>query len=320
VGLSAKENLLRALAHEEPEHVPWEGEGALAVVDHVGRRPPLSGVDAWGVAWAPLPADYRPAAGEPAASYPVGHPVDTAAGLLDLPVPPVTPALFAGLFAGGRPADALIVGRHEAGPFERFAQLLGTANALNALLREPEASAAALMRIAEYHVQVAAGYLAAGVEAGWLADDYAGNAGPFFRPELWRRLILPAVRRIIAAYRQAGAIVFFHTCGRAEAFIPDLLEAGVTVFNLQSDLCDLAGLKARFGRRIAFYGGVPVSLMLNGTPEQVEARARIAIQTLGRDGGLILAADQPLAYPPANVAALAEAARQWAGIGRACYE
>ncbi|MEJ5199445.1 MAG: uroporphyrinogen decarboxylase family protein, partial [Anaerolineae bacterium] len=218
---------------------------------------------------------------------------------------------FASLVDRSRPADALIVGRHEAGPFERFAQLLGVVNALNALLREPEASAAALMRIAEYHAQIAMGYLAAGAEAGWLADDYAGDAGPFFRPELWRQLILPAVRHIVAVYRRAGALVFFHTCGRAEAFIPDLLEAGATVFNLQSDVCDLAGLKARFGRRIAFYGGVPASLMLRGTPQQVEERARIAMWTLGRSGGLILAADQPLAYPLENVIALQEAARRW---------
>lgn len=311
MALSAKENLLRAIAHEEPEHVPWEGEAALVVVDHAGRRPPVLGVDPWGVTWAPLPADYRPAAGELAASYPVGHPAHTAADLLKLPLPSVAATLFADLFPAGRPADALIVGRHEAGPFERFAQLLGTMNALNALLREPEASAAALLRIAEYHVQVAAGYLAAGAEAAWLADDYAGNAGPFLRPELWRRLILPAIGRIIATYRQAGALVFFHTCGQAEAFIPDLLEAGATVFNLQSDVCDLADLKARFGRRIAFYGGVPTPLMLRGTPQQVQERARRAIQTLGREGGLILAADQPLAYPSENMAALAEAARRW---------
>ncbi|MGC8780885.1 MAG: uroporphyrinogen decarboxylase family protein [Anaerolineae bacterium] len=307
----ARENLLRAITHEAPDHVPWEGEAALVLVDHAGRRPPIAGVDAWGVTWAPLPESYRPAAGEPAASYPVAHPARTAAELLALPLPPVSPTLFASLFDGERPTDALIVGRHEAGPFERFAQLLGMMNALNALLREPEASAAALLRIAEYHAQVAARYLAAGVEAGWLADDYAGDAGPFFRPELWRRLILPAVRHVVAVYRQAGALVFFHTCGRAEAFIPDLLEAGVTVFNLQSDVCDLAGLKARFGRRIAFYGGVPAGLMLRGTPQQVQERARIAMQTLGREGGLILAADQPLAYPRENVAALEEAARKW---------
>ena len=36
-----------------------------------------------------------------------------------------------------------------------------------------------------------------------------------------------------------------------------------------------------------------------------------AIECLGRDGGLILAPDQPLAFPPENEAALAAAAREF---------
>jgi len=32
----------------------------------------------------------------------------------------------------------------------------------------------------------------------------------------------------------------------------------VTVFNLQSEACDLGALRARYGRRIAFIGGIPV--------------------------------------------------------------
>jgi hypothetical protein len=35
-GLTVKENLLRALRHEAPDHVPYEGEGAWRIVDHRG--------------------------------------------------------------------------------------------------------------------------------------------------------------------------------------------------------------------------------------------------------------------------------------------
>ena len=183
--------------------------------------------------------------------------------------------------------------------------------ALVALVAEPEAAAAVLERIADYHVAIARGYLAAGSEAAWLADDYAGSDGPYLRPALWRRLILPQMARVIAVYREAGVPVFFHTCGRAEAFVGDLLDAGVTVFNLQSEACDLSALRERYGRRIAFIGGIPSGLMLTGGPEDVRQAARAAIERLGRDGGLILAPDQPLAFPPENEAALAAAAREF---------
>jgi uroporphyrinogen-III decarboxylase len=266
-------------------------------------------MDAWGVTWAPLPASYQVGMNEPAESYPVAPAVNSAVRLLEWPFPAVVPAMFAGLTDGINRAETLIVGQHAAGLLDRFGQLLGMPVALTALLNEPEASAAAIARIAGHHVQIAHGYLAAGVEAGWLADDYAGDAGPFLSPRVWRRLILPELARVIAVYRQAGAPIFFHTCGRAEVFIPDLLDAGVTVFNLQSDRCDLAALKARFGPRIAFYGGVPSALMQHGTSEQVFATAQAAIQALGDGGGLILASDQPLAFPSENEAALSAAAK-----------
>ncbi len=309
--LTPKANLLRALYHAEPDHVPWAGEGALRLVDHVGRKPPRSGADDWGVTWAPLPTSYRVGAGEPAESYPVAHPASTAAEALALRFPDsAAPGLFAGLLDGIDRSETLVVGQHGAGPFDRFVQLLGMPAAMIALLREPDDSAGVMNGIAEYHVGIARGYLAAGVEAGWLADDYAGDGGPLISPALWRKLVLPAIARIIAVYREAGAPVFFHTCGRAEAFIPDLLDAGVTAFNLQSDVCDLARFKAQFGWRIAFYGGVPSDLMLRGSADEVREAARHAMRSLGGDGGLILAPDQPLAFPPENVAALDEMARR----------
>lgn len=311
MSLTPKANLLCAIAHADPDHVPWAGEDALRLVDHSGRKPPRSGVDAWGVTWAPLPASYHVGAGEPAESYSLAPAASSAAALLERTFPTVVPAMFEGLLNGVARAETLVVGQHGAGLLDRFVQLLGVPVAMTALLGEPEASAAVIARIAAHHAQVARGYLAAGAEAGGLADDYAGDAGPFLSPRLWRRLFLPELARIIAIYRQAGAPVFFHTCGRAEAFIPDLLDAGVAVFNLQSDVCDVAELKAQYGRRIAFYGGVASDLMQRGTTDQVGAAARAAMRRLGREGGLILAPDQPLAYPPENEAALSETARRY---------
>ena len=309
--ITLKANLLRALYRAEPDHVPWAGEGALRLVDHAGRKPPRSGPDKWGVTWAPLPTSYQVGVGEPAESYPVAHPASTAADALALRFPdPAAPELFAGLFDGVDRSKVLVVGQHGAGPFDRFVQLLGMPAAMIALLREPDISADVMNGIAEYHVGIARGYLAAGAEAGWLADDYAGDGGPLINPALWRKLVLPAIARIIAVYREAGTPVFFHTCGRAEAFVPDLLDAGVTAFNLQSDLCDLADLKTRFGRRIAFYGGLPSDLMLRGSADQVREAARHAMCSLGSEGGLILAPDQPLAFPSENVSALGETARE----------
>ena len=307
-GLTVVENLLRALRHEAPDHVPYEGEGAWRIVDHRGRKPPREGRDEWGVGWAPIPGEYR----EPLESYAARPIAERASELRPDAFPDGRdPALFEGILDGVDPARVLVIGRHGAGPLDRLCALLGMPGALEAALMEPEETQAALERIADYHVEIAVGYLAAGVGAGFLADDYAGREGPYLRPAVWRRMILPGLRRIIAAYRDAGAPVLFHTCGRADAFIGDLIEAGVTGFNLQSDACDLVALKACYGRRIGFYGGISSSLMQAGSPDEIERRTRRAMAELGADGGLVLAPDQPLAYPAENLAALARAARRF---------
>lgn len=300
-----KEDVLRTLLHTGPCRIPYSGDGSFALVDHHGRKPPRTGADAWGVIWEPLPDTYEVNANEPAESYAAQHPAVGVAELLDQPFPdPTDPALFAALLQNIDPATCLTIGQHGQGPLDRLCSLLGMPRALLALRNERDASRAVLERIADYHVGIARGYLSAGVEAGFLADDYAGQGGPMLNPALWRDLILPGLARIINVYRQAGAPVFFHTCGRAEAFIPDLLEAGVTAFNLQSSACDLAALKRRFGRRIAFYGGVSSQIMLTGTPADIELATRKAIVTLWDEGGLIVAPDQPLSYPADNMAAL----------------
>ena len=309
---SPKANLLKAIHRQGPSHVPFAGEGAYRLVDHIGRKPPREGRDEWGVGWAPLPASYALGPAEPAESYAVEHPARSVAEVLALPLPHgCDAACFAGLFERQDAAQTLLIGQHGSGLLDRLILLLGMQKALVTLVAEPEAAAAVLERIADYHVAVARGYLAAGSEAAWLADDYAGSDGPYLRPALWRRLILPQLARVIAVYREAGVPVFFHTCGRAEAFVDELLDAGVTVFNLQSEACDLVGLRERHGRRIAFIGAISSGLMLTGTPEDVRQAARTAIERLGRDGGLILAPDQPLAFPAENEAALAAAAREY---------
>ncbi len=300
-GLSPKENLLRAIYFRDPEHVPYPRENAYGFLDHLGRKPPRAGLDEWGVRWAPLPAGYRLGAGEPAESFPVAHPARTAAELQKRPFPDAAdPRLFACLPDGLDPQKTLAIGRHPAGPFERFLSLLGTEAAFAALLQEPDASRAALERIAGYHVAIALGYLGSGAEAGWLADDYAGQAGPMLSPALWRALVLPGLRAIIRVYRDAGYPVFFHTCGRAEPFVADLIEAGVTAFNLESAACNVTALRERFGSSLAIVGGIPPQVMLEGRASDVECAVREAMRGLAANGGLILAPDQSLAYPDEN--------------------
>jgi hypothetical protein len=97
---------------------------------------------------------------------------------------PTAPGCFDGLLDGIDPHQQLVVGRHSLGIFERFWALLGMERALMALLTHPEATRATLHRLADWHIGIAQGYIAAGVEAAWLADDYGWQQGLMMSPNV----------------------------------------------------------------------------------------------------------------------------------------
>ena len=219
--VSPKENLIRAIRHDRPHHVPYFSEGAMVFVDHVGRRPPLSGQDEWGVGWTAPPAARVSQTGECLLGVPTSRVVDHVEALTDLPFPdPAAPGRFGGLLDGIDPHQQLVVGRHSLGIFERFWALLGMERALMALLTHPEATRTALRRLADWHIGIAQGYIAAGVEAVWLADDYGWQQGLIMSPVTWRDLIKPELARLMQVYRHAGCIVAYRAPSHSRSATP----------------------------------------------------------------------------------------------------
>ena len=72
-------------------------------------------------------------------------------------------------------------------------------------------------------------------------------------------------------------------------------------------------MKALYGDRLAFYGGVSVQQLLpHGTPQMVRDEVRRLIDEVGRDGGFIISPshDMPGDIPVENMVALIETVRE----------
>src|SRR5271157_1171618 len=122
----AKDNLLRAIWHNQPDYVPWWSEGVCRLRDYDGRRPPKMGSDEWGVTWAPFDRTLFHC-DDLCGSYVVSHPAASAAELLAMPPPDCpAPARFAHLMDGLDSTRSLRIGRHPLGPLDRLGALLGT--------------------------------------------------------------------------------------------------------------------------------------------------------------------------------------------------
>jgi uroporphyrinogen decarboxylase len=156
------------------------------------------------------------------------------------------------------------------------------------------------------------------VDVVFFGDDLAAQMAPLFDPEIYRELVKPRHRRMIEAVKARRDVkVLYHSCGAVSSLIDDLIDIGVDAINpVQVTARDMTPemLKARFGDRIAFWGGINSQEVLPfGTPEEVRAEVRRIIDCLGRDGGFVLNSVHNIQndVPSGNVVAMLDEARRY---------
>jgi uroporphyrinogen decarboxylase len=149
-----------------------------------------------------------------------------------------------------------------------------------------------------------------------VSDDVGMQRGTTVSPEMYRRLIKPRQARAFRfIHDHTPAPLMYHTCGSVYAILDDLIEIGVDALNpVQTDAAKMEPerLKADFGDRISFWGGINSSRILPwGTPEQVRDEVRRVIGALGPGGGYILNSVHNIqpGVPLANLLAMFEAAQ-----------
>jgi uroporphyrinogen decarboxylase len=145
-------------------------------------------------------------------------------------------------------------------------------------------------------------------------DDFGAQHAPLLSETMFRQQVLPFLTdRIRHLRRYTDAAFFHHSCGAIRPLIPSLLEAGVEILNPvqpRASGMEPSGLKADFGDRLVFYGGVDTQELLpRGAPEEVAAETRRLAGVLGKNGGYVLSAAHTLQedVPAENVLAMYQA-------------
>jgi len=154
------------------------------------------------------------------------------------------------------------------------------------------------------------------VDVIMIGDDIAGQNGPLFNPQLYRRLVKPRHKQLVQYIRsRTNARIWYHTCGSCMEFIPDLLDNGIHILNpiqVSARNMDPMELKRRFGRGLAFWGGgVDAQHVLSrGTPEDVVANVRQNVEALMTGGGYVFNNVHNIQgeVPPENILAMFDTA------------
>ena len=127
----------------------------------------------------------------------------------------------------------------------------------------------------------------------WASDDLGHQTGPMMSPEIFHDLIYPYYKRVGDTLKSCDMHFWLHSCGDNTPLIPDLIDAGLTVFHpVQKHTMDEVSTAAEFGDRLTFLAGIDVQHTLQEKDAAgVREEVRFLIDTFDRaDGGMCLAA------------------------------
>jgi uroporphyrinogen decarboxylase len=187
---------------------------------------------------------------------------------------------------------------------------------LKDLYKSPEALCRLMDKLCDFWVGTAETVIE---EAGpenvdiiYFGEDLGTQDGCMFDPEtIYPNYLKPRHRRMVETVKsKTKAKVCFHCCGSAYHFIDHLIDIGVDALNpvqVTARNMEPERLKADFGDRICFWGGINTQRILPfGTAEEVAAETRRVIDILGRGGGYILNSVHNIQaeVPPENIVAM----------------
>jgi uroporphyrinogen decarboxylase len=201
--------------------------------------------------------------------------------------------------------------------------LLGMERFMTAMVDDPALVDALLGRIADYYHEVSRRIFEAAadvIDIFFIGNDFGTQTGPVVGEKLFRRFLLPHLKRLIDLGHAYGLEVMLHCCGGFAPLIPALIETGLDALqSLQPDArgMDPALLKKTFGGRIVLNGCLDTHhVLIRGTPAQVRAKTREILSVMMPGGGYIASPSHDYLLPETpveNVLAFYEAVRDFGG-------
>ena len=197
------------------------------------------------------------------------------------------------------------------GALAEAADLRGVSTLLVDLAERPAWVHELLEACTAMEIAFAEAQIAAGAHIIGLGDAIASQISP----RMYRIFALPYEQRIFAAVRAAGAIPRLHICGNTTHLLRDIATCGAQIVDLDW-MVDL-GQAAQALEGLAVCGNLnPVSVFLQGTPEQV--RLGVLANAAAGGGRWISAAgcEIPDSTPPANLHAQTQALAELARLSK----
>ena len=332
--MQLRERVLCALSLEEPDSVPLGelvidnkvvagfgksygdvidlalGEqislvGAVARFDTVKNLPDGTHIDEWGATYG---------SSQDFIAHPIRGPIATEDDLEKHQFPdPEAPHRLGSLTqlvekAAGRGA----INFHARVAFMWSVFLMGMDNLLMTMALNPDFAHRLFARVADINIRIIRRATEAGADTISLGDDYCSNKGPMMSPMMFRKFLLPHLKRAVDAIHEGGARCIKHCDGYLWPILDDMVNAGIDCINPLEPVAsmDMAEVKERYGQRLCLMGNIDCGeLLCHGTPAEVDQAVAECIRKGGVGGGLIVSSSNSIhsGVKPENYRAMIDA-------------
>lgn len=261
--LTEKENLRRVHRREIPEWIP-QNFAAVQLFCPSCYQPHgvfgRGGTDLFGAKW--VVEDNAPTGAIPDPRFHIIPDVEDLPNWRDfLTLPDVNAMDWAGAAqrdcAGFDRENKMLCTDVMDGNFNRLQAIMGTCEALIAMLEEPDA----VLDFFDYHTDLKIKMLEKIMDHYRPdiiinGDDVCSSDGLFFSRELYERLVKPFEKRFADAVKSYGVVLQHHVCGKCEDIIPDIIGYGTDVIEtMQPGMNDIVKMKRLYGDKVIFNGG-----------------------------------------------------------------
>lgn len=177
--------------------------------------------------------------------------------------------------------------------FERMHFLRGLPELMLDLVEQPQEVERLANAVIDYQIGIIqeAGRLGQGrIHCFDTTDDWGTQTGLMISPRMWRDIFKPCYRRMVDAAHAHDLHVRFHTDGKVNPILPDLVELGVDVINIhQPRLLGIEEVGRQLRGRVCFEASVDIqSTLPSGNQDLIEQEARMLVeQWATTEGGLI---------------------------------
>ncbi len=351
--MNSRERVLAAFNHQEPDRVPaWLGmspafqdkakqhlnlpdDETLAVYVGDDFRRVLAryaGPD-YAAPYAELPpgATYRSVFGILRHGYeggqPINHPLGSAttaaeADVYPWPDPAWLDTSHIRAEAESYTGQYAILGGEWSPFWHDTIDLLGMENLMLKMFDTPALVDAVLEHTADYYLaasQQTFEQAADWIDIFFIGNDFGSQIGPLIGEKLFRRFVLPHLKRLIDLGHAYDLKVHLHCGGGFEPLIPAMIDAGLDGLQGLQPNCrgmDPATLKAEYGADLLMMGAIDSQKIIEGTPATVRAETRRILDIMKPGGGYVASPSHDYVLyetPVDNVLALYDAVRDYGG-------